>query len=167
VDLEEELEQLAVGGLLRIEDDLDRLRVRAVVAVARVRDVATRLADPVDRKPGRFRMRSASPRRTEDLTTEYGVRGEFADYGIPIPIDKQLVAFVEVKRVATKLSARHLRQIEMYAVNEGVEWMVLTNGREWRAYHLSGGLPVEVDLALEVDLLADGSPRKKPSSSFT
>ena len=30
VDLEEELEQLAVRDLLRIEDDLDRLRVRAV-----------------------------------------------------------------------------------------------------------------------------------------
>ena len=76
----------------------------------------------------------------EELTTEYGVKGEFADYGIRI--EKQLVAFVEVKRVATKLAARHLRQIEMYAVNEGVEWMILTNGIDWRAYHLTGGLPV-------------------------
>lgn len=81
----------------------------------------------------------------EELTTEYGVKGEFADYGIRI--EKELVAFVEVKRVATKLTARHLRQVEMYAVNEGVEWMILTNGVEWRAYHLSGGLPVEIDLA--------------------
>lgn len=35
-----------------------------------------------------------------DLTTEYQVKGEFADYGIRI--DKQLVAFIEVKRVTTK-----------------------------------------------------------------
>jgi hypothetical protein len=50
-----------------------------------------------------------------DLTTEYQVKGEFADYGVRI--DRELVAFIEVKRVATKLSTRHLRQVEMYAVN--------------------------------------------------
>lgn len=55
-----------------------------------------------------------------ELTTEYQVKGEFADYGIRI--DRELVAFVEVKRVATKLGAKHLRQAEMYAVNEGVEY---------------------------------------------
>jgi hypothetical protein len=49
----------------------------------------------------------------------------------------------------------------MYAVNEGVEWMILTNGVEWRAYHLSAGLPVEIDLALDVDLLGDGTPATK------
>lgn len=54
-----------------------------------------------------------------DLTTEYSVRGEFADYGVRI--DKELVAFIEVKRIATRLHNRHLRQLEMYAVNEGVE----------------------------------------------
>jgi hypothetical protein len=48
-----------------------------------------------------------------DLTTEYQVKGEFADYGLRI--DRDLVAFIEVKRVATKLSTRHLRQVEMYA----------------------------------------------------
>ena len=58
-----------------------------------------------------------------DLTTEYQVKGEFADYGVRI--DGDLVAFVETKRATTKLAAKHLRQVEMYAVNEGVEWMIL------------------------------------------
>ena len=40
VDLEEELEQLAIAEARRVEDDLDRLGVRAVVAVGRVRHVA-------------------------------------------------------------------------------------------------------------------------------
>ena len=65
-----------------------------------------------------------------DLTTEFAVRGEFADYGVRV--EKQLVAFIEVKRVSTKLTERHLRQVEMYAVNEGVEWMILTNGSHWQ-----------------------------------
>jgi hypothetical protein len=99
-----------------------------------------------------------------DLTTEYQVRGEFADYGIRI--DRDLVAFVEVKRVATKLGAKHLRQAEMYAVNEGVEWIILTNGADWRAYHLTGGLPVEIDLALEVNLVGEETLGQKAGQLF-
>lgn len=99
-----------------------------------------------------------------ELTTEYQVKGEFADYGIRI--DRDLVAFVEVKRVATKLGAKHLRQAEMYAVNEGVEWIVLTNGADWRAYHLTGGLPVEIDLALEVNLVGEETLGQKAGQLF-
>jgi len=86
----------------------------------------------------------------ENLTTEFQVRGEFADFGIRI--DKQLVAFIEVKRATTKLGAKHLRQVEMYAVNEGVPWLLLTNGGEWRVYHLTPGMPVTIDLAFAVNL---------------
>jgi hypothetical protein len=42
------------------------------------------------------------------------------------------VAFIKVKRVATNLSTRHLRQVETYAVNEGVEYIIVTNGSVWR-----------------------------------
>jgi hypothetical protein len=100
----------------------------------------------------------------EDLTTEYAVKGEFADYGVRI--DKQLVAFIEVKRVTQKLNLRHLRQVQMYAVNEGVEWMILTNGQVWQVYHLTGGLPVVVDLALSIDLLGEGGPTAKADQLF-
>lgn len=95
----------------------------------------------------------------EDLTTEYLVKGEFADYGIRI--EKDLVAFLEVKRITTKLGTKHLRQVEMYAVNEGVEWILLTNGAEWQVYHLTGGLPVVVDLVMIVNLLDDSPVQKK------
>jgi hypothetical protein len=81
-----------------------------------------------------------------DLTTEYQVKGEFADYGVRI--DRELMAFIEVKRVATKLAPKHLRQVEMYAVNEGVEWVLLTNGAIWQVYHLTGGLPVMINLGV-------------------
>ena len=94
-----------------------------------------------------------------ELTTEYRVKGEFADYGIRL--DKDLIAFLEVKRVATKLAAKHLRQVETYAVNEGVEWVILTSGVVWHVYHITGGLPIVVDLALEVDLLGEDTLAQK------
>jgi hypothetical protein len=99
-----------------------------------------------------------------DLTTEYQVKGEFADYGVRI--DRELIAFIEVKRVATKLAPKHLRQVEMYAVNEGVEWVLLTNGAVWQVYHLTGGLPVVIDLALNVDLLGEQSTAQKIDQLF-
>lgn len=100
----------------------------------------------------------------EDLTTEYQVKGEFADYGVRI--DKDLVAFIEVKRVTTKLGAKHLRQVQAYALNEGVEWVLLTNGARWQAYHITAAMPVQVDLALEVDLLGDETLNQKTSQLF-
>lgn len=102
----------------------------------------------------------------EDLTTEFAVRGEFADYGIRI--DKQLVAFIEVKRAAQKLNARHLRQVETYAIKEGLEWVLLTNGQVWQAYHVtaSTGQQVATDLVLEIDLLSDEQPAKKLDRLF-
>jgi predicted type IV restriction endonuclease len=100
----------------------------------------------------------------EDLTTEYQVRGEFADYGIRV--DRQMIAFIEVKRCTQKLGARHLRQVQAYAVNEGVEWMILTNGQVWQVWHLTGGLPVVVDLTMEVDLLSDATLSAKSDALF-
>jgi hypothetical protein len=100
----------------------------------------------------------------DDLTTEYQVKGECADYGVRI--DRRLVAFIEVKRCTQKLNMRHLRQVQMYAVSEGVEWIILTNGRVWQVYHLTGGLPLIIDLALEVDVLSDGSLAQKADGLF-
>jgi hypothetical protein len=100
----------------------------------------------------------------ENLTTEYQVKGEFADDGIRL--DKQLVAFIEVKRCTTKLGDKHLRQVQSYAVNEGVEWVWLSNGQTWQVWHITGGLPIVMDLAIEVDLLAVGSPSSKIDQLF-
>lgn len=99
-----------------------------------------------------------------ELTTEYRVKGEFADFGIRI--EKDMIAFIEIKRVNTKLAAKHLRQVESYAVNEGVEWVILTNGAEWQVYHITGGLPIVVDLAIDVNLLGDDSPAQKINQLF-
>jgi predicted type IV restriction endonuclease len=99
-----------------------------------------------------------------ELTTEYRVKGEFADYGIRL--DKDLIAFLEVKRVTTKLAAKHLRQVETYAVNEGVEWVILTSGVVWQVYHITGGLPIVVDLALDVNLFAEETLAQKASQLY-
>lgn len=100
----------------------------------------------------------------EDLTTEYQVKVDFADYGVRV--DKQLVAFIEVKRCTQALNQKHLHQVQSYAVNEGVEWMILTNGRVWQVWHMSPGMPVQMDKVIDIDLLADEPVAKKAEAMF-
>ncbi len=102
----------------------------------------------------------------DDLTTEFAVRGEFADYGIRI--DKQLVAFIEVKRATQKLNMRHLRQVETYAVKEGLQWILLTNGHVWQVYHVYAktGQQVATHLVLEIDILGDEPTSRKVDGFF-
>jgi hypothetical protein len=94
-----------------------------------------------------------------DLTAEFAVKGDFADFGLRI--DKQLTALIEVKRVTTRLAPKHLRQVEDYGVREGVEWLILTNGAQWQVYHLASSMPITVDLAIDVDLLGPDHPSTK------
>lgn len=99
-----------------------------------------------------------------NLTAEYQVKGDWADYGVRI--DGDLVAFIEAKRVNQTLNDKHLKQVQTYAVNEGVDWLILTNGRVWQVYHLKAeGLPIQTDLVLSVDLLAS-SPKEIESELF-
>lgn len=102
----------------------------------------------------------------EDLTTEFAVRGEFADYGVRI--EKQLVAFIEVKRATQKLNVRHLRQVETYAVKEGLQWILLTNGHVWQVYHVYAktGQQVATHLVLEIDILGEESLGRKVDGFF-
>lgn len=51
-------------------------------------------------------------------------------------------------------------------MNEGVEWVILTSGVVWQVYHITGGLPIVVDLALEVDLLGEDSLAQKANELY-
>lgn len=103
----------------------------------------------------------------ENLTAEFNVKGDWADYGIRI--EKQLVAFVEVKRITQKLSVTHLRQVESYALKEGVQWAILTNAQVWQVYYVQPikGQQSEVSLIFEVDTLDEAvRPAQKTDLLF-
>ena len=40
------------------------------------------------------------------------------------------------------------------------------NGAHWQVYHLTGGLPVQIDLAIDVNLLGDETPASKVNQMF-
>lgn len=77
-----------------------------------------------------------------DIQTEYEIKGAYADYIIQLKRNKVFV--VEVKSASINLNDGHIRQTVGYAANEGIDWAVLTNGRQIELYRILFGKPINV-----------------------
>src|SRR5690606_37440558 len=71
----------------------------------------------------------------------------------------------EVKRCGQDLNARSLRPARLSAAEEGVQWLVLTNGRNWEVYYAETAEDSPMRI-LEVDLLGDADPKAKVDALF-
>lgn len=86
----------------------------------------------------------------DDIKTEYNIRGEYADYVIQLARKKHFV--IEVKSIQIDLNERHLRQSLSYAANEGIDWIVLFNGKQLQLYRVLFGKPISVHKVFDYDL---------------
>ena len=86
----------------------------------------------------------------EEIKTEYMIRGTYADYVIQYKTERQFL--VEVKALSFALSEKHLRQAINYGANEGIEWAMLTNGRNFQFYKILFNKPIESRKIFEFDL---------------
>lgn len=104
--------------------------------------------------------------RYREVGAEYEVRSQYVDYTLRVNDD--LFAFIEVKRCGVKLNEKHLRQVKGYALDEGSEWLVLTNGAVWRIYHMQmdRSLPVELVCVVDVDLTDGRTPAQHATDLF-
>lgn len=96
----------------------------------------------------------------EEIKTEYRIRSEYADYVIQLKRKKHFV--VEVKSIDLDINEKHLRQSLSYAANEGIDWILLLNGREVQLYRVNFGKPVTTTLIYKLDLLSKDDYKKCP-----
>ncbi len=95
------------------------------------------------------------------LSRERAIRGagetEHVDFAIQIEEgqDVKPEIMVEIKRVCVDLAPKHLKQVSSYAINAGCEWILLTNSREWRVYHVAFGQPPITKLVTSWNVLTD------------
>src|SRR3954452_11641999 len=61
-----------------------------------------------------------------EITSEHSIRGTFCD--LAVKVDSALAALIEIKAIGLDLKDGHVKQIVDYAANQGVDWVVLTNG---------------------------------------
>ncbi|MDO8878386.1 MAG: type I restriction enzyme HsdR N-terminal domain-containing protein [Pseudolabrys sp.] len=91
-----------------------------------------------------------------EVTSQYAIRGTFVD--LAVRVDDTIRYLIEVKAIGIELKDIHVKQAIDYAANEGIEWVVLTNGAMWRVYKVHFGQPIEKILVCEVDLISS-SPK--------
>ena len=85
-----------------------------------------------------------------DLTSEFAIRGTYCD--LVVKIDDKVSQVVEVKAIGVELDDRHVKQAIDYAANQGVEWVILTNGMIWRLYRVVFAKPIDKKLVAQIDL---------------
>ena len=95
-----------------------------------------------------------------EIKTEFRIRQEYADYVIQLKRKKHFV--VEVKSIDIDLNEKHLRQSLSYAANEGIDWILLLNGREIQLYRVNFGKPVTTTLIYKLDLMDADDFKKAP-----
>ena len=92
-----------------------------------------------------------------DITSEYCIRNTFCD--LAIKVDGALKYLIEVKAIGLDLKNHHLQQAVNYGANQGVNWVVLTNGINWEIHKIKFEKPISTDRVCCFDLSAI-SPRK-------
>lgn len=91
-----------------------------------------------------------------EVTREHAIRGTFCD--LALKVDNELQFIIEIKAIGLELKDAHIKQAVDYAANQGVEWVILTNGINWRAFKVIFGKPIDQECVLDLNLL-NISPR--------
>ncbi len=79
-----------------------------------------------------------------EVTSELAIRGTFCD--LALKVDGKIQFLVEVKAIGIELKPNHVRQAVDYGANNGVPWVVLTNGIDWRLYRIRFEQPIAYDV---------------------
>jgi len=86
-----------------------------------------------------------------EITSEYCIRGTYCD--LAIKMDDKIQYLLEVKAIGLVLKDNHLRQVIDYGANQGVNWVILTNGIIWNIYKIKFERPINYELVVSFNFL--------------
>jgi exopolyphosphatase/pppGpp-phosphohydrolase len=87
-----------------------------------------------------------------EITTEHAIKSTYCD--LAVMIDGAVKVLIEVKAIGLDLKEPHVKQAIDYAANKGIEWVILTNGVNWKIFKVTFAKPIGQELVVELDLLA-------------
>lgn len=85
-----------------------------------------------------------------EVTAEYAIRSTYCD--LAIKMDGTIQTLIEVKAIGLDLKDNHVKQAIDYAANQGVDWVILTNGIHWRIYKVTFGKPINSELVVDLNI---------------
>lgn len=86
-----------------------------------------------------------------DLTTEHSIKNTFCD--LAVKVENKLRLLIELKSIGIALKENHLKQAVDYAANQGVDWVILSNGEYWKIYRVLFEKPINCELIQEFNFL--------------
>lgn len=98
------------------------------------------------------------------VTSQYAIRGTYVD--LAVKVDDDIRFIIEVKAIGIDLKDAHVKQAIDYAANEGIEWVVLTNGAHWRIYKVHFRQPIEKILVCEFDAIEESAKSPEALECF-
>ena len=88
-----------------------------------------------------------------EITSERAVKSTNCDLAIKLDGNNNPCFLIEVKAIRLELKDSHVDQAVFYGANDGVQWVILTNGIHWRVYKVVFGQPIGKELVFEFDFL--------------
>lgn len=91
-----------------------------------------------------------------EISKELAIKDRYCD--LALKVDGEVRILVEAKAAGLKgLTDKHIEQAENYASRGGITWVLLTNGLEWRMFHVTfaEGEGISHDVAFEANLLEE------------
>ncbi|HQM43383.1 MAG TPA: type I restriction enzyme HsdR N-terminal domain-containing protein, partial [Smithellaceae bacterium] len=86
-----------------------------------------------------------------EITSEFAIRSTFCDLATKINGKVQLL--IEVKAIGLELKDNYVKQAVDYAVNQGIDFVVLTNGIIWKAFKVAFTKPIDQEMVFEIDFI--------------
>lgn len=94
-----------------------------------------------------------------EITKEFQIRGTYCD--LATRIDGKINLLLEIKAIGIELKEHHVKQAVDYASNEGIDWVVLTNGVQWMVFKVQFTKPINADLVYHFNFLELNNKKKK------
>ena len=98
-----------------------------------------------------------------EITSEFAIKKTWCD--LAIKIEDKMKFIIEVKAIGLPLKEDHVKQAVDYGSNQGVDWVILTNGVRWKVFKIIFSKPISHDLVYEFDFLAL-NPKKQTDLSL-
>ncbi len=92
-----------------------------------------------------------------EVTSEQCIRGTYCD--LAVKLDGAVKYLIEVKAIGLTLKESHLRQAMNYGANQGIPWVVITNGNDWEIYKIKFERPISCERTCALNIL-ELNPRK-------
>lgn len=98
-----------------------------------------------------------------DVTSEFAIRGTYCD--LAIKLNGKIEYLIECKSIGTELKDNHVKQAVDYGSNQGVNWVILTNGIIWKLFKIRFEQPIATDLVYQFDITTL-NPRSEDSKEL-